>query len=61
MGLTDAGGGVPVLHLHGEAGGRPPVPALLEAVLLFVRAAMADGAAVSVSSLSGLPAPPRAR
>lgn len=58
-GVADPGGGVPMLHLYGEAGGCPPVPSLLEAVLLRVRAAMADGAAVAVPALPGGAAPAR--
>lgn len=60
VGFPDPGGGVPVLHLYGEAGGRPPLPSLFEALLLFLRAAMADGAEVTVPPLSCLPAPSRA-
>lgn len=59
--IVDAGGGVPVLHLYGEAGRRTPVPSLLEVVLLCLRAALADRAEVTVPALSGGPAPPRAR
>ena len=59
--VADVGGGVPLLHLYGEAGGRTPVPSLLEAVLLCLRAAMVDGAAITVPSLQGGPAPARAR
>lgn len=59
--IADAGGSVPVLHLYGEAGGCTPMPSLLEAVLLCVREAMADGAALPVSALQGFSAPARAR
>lgn len=58
--VADVGGGVPLLHLYGEAGGCAPVPALLEAVLLRVRAALADGAALAVPALPRRAAPPRA-
>lgn len=61
MMVADVGGGVPLLHLYGEAGGCTPVPSLLEALLLCVRAAMADGAAIAVPALQGSPAPARAR
>lgn len=59
--VADVGGGVPLLHLYGEAGGRTPVPSLLEVVLLCVCAAMANGAALAVPSLPGSSAPARAR
>lgn len=49
-----------MLHLYGEAGGRSPMSTLLEALLLRLRAAMADGAEVAMSSLPGLPALARA-
>lgn len=49
-----------MLHLYGEAGGRPSVSSLLEAVLLRLRAAMVDRAEVAMSPLQGLPAPARA-
>lgn len=58
IGFTDVGGDVPVLHLHGEACGRAHVSPLLEALLLRLRATMADGAAVPVPALSRSPAPP---
>lgn len=61
MMVADIGGGVPLLHLYGEAGGRTPLPSLLEAVLLCVRTAMADGAALAVPALPRSPAPARAR
>lgn len=57
MMVADFSGGVPLLHLYGEAGGRTPLSSLLEAVLLRLRAAMADGAAVAMSPLSSSAAP----
>lgn len=59
--FSDVGGGVPMLHLYGEAGGRALVPALLEVVLLCVRAAVADGAAVAMPPLPRVSPPARAR
>lgn len=59
--VADVGGGVPLLHLYGEAGGCTPMPALLETVLLCVCAEMADGAEVAVPSLPRCSAPARAR
>lgn len=58
--ILDVGRGVPLLHLYGEAGGRPPVPTLFEVVLLCVREAMAYGAKVPVSSLPRGASPARA-
>lgn len=50
-----------MLHLHGEAARRPPLPALLQAVLLRVHSAVADGTALAMPPLSGLAPPARAR
>ena len=44
-------GRVPLLHLHGEAAERAPLPALLQALLLPLHPAVAHGAAVPVPSL----------
>lgn len=60
MMVADIGRGVPMLHLYGETGGRTPMSSLLEVMLLCVRAAMADRAAVPMSSLPGVTAPARA-
>lgn len=49
-----------MFHLYGEVGGRPPVSPLLEVMLLRLREAMADGAAVAMSSLPRGAAPARA-
>lgn len=57
MMIADFSGGVPLLHLYGEAGGRTPMSSLLEAVLLCLRAAVADGAALAMSPLSRGAAP----
>lgn len=58
MEFTDVGGGVPVLHLYGEAGGCPSVSSLLKALLLRLCAAMAYGAKVPMPPLPCRSAPP---
>lgn len=60
MMVADIGGGVPLLHLYGEASGRTPLSSLLQAVLLCVCATMANGAAVAVPALPRGSASPRA-
>lgn len=49
-----------MFHLHGEAAGRTPVSALLQAMLLPVHPAVADGAAAAVPALPRQPSPTRA-
>ena len=51
---------VPLLHLHGEAAERAPLPALLQALLLPLHPEVADGAAVAVPPLQGVAAHSRA-
>lgn len=58
--IADVGRGVPLLHLYGKAGGRPPLSALLETMLLRLRAAVVDGAAISVPALPRFASPSRA-
>lgn len=58
--FADIGRGVPLLHLYGEVGGCPPLSTLLEAVLLRLRAPVADRAAVPVPALPRGASPARA-
>ena len=58
--ISEPGGGVPLFHLHGPSTGRPPLPPLLQALLLHVHPPLADRAAQSVSALPSQPAPARA-
>lgn len=60
MMFADVGGGVPLLHLYGETGGCAPMSPLLEVMLLCLRATMADGAEVPMSSLPSVVASARA-
>lgn len=58
--IADIGRGVPLLHLYGEAGGRSPLSTLLETMLLRLRAAVVDGAAIPVPALPRVASPARA-
>jgi len=53
---SDAGGGFPLLHLHGEAAGCPSLPSLFQIMLLCMHSPLADRTTFTMPPLSSITA-----